>query len=205
MGIPDKNVKYVLGGTLGATEIWNCAFWERTTGDGTGVNDAALAIQVASPTWVAFKNALFPVLSTGDAILTVDNYFYMGGAAVAHGHAIYSAVGSGAVSHAKQTAVVLTERTALATRSGRGRIYLPCTGAAINNQGILTSGPIDGLADAFANLLGSLIGAGSAPVVVSQTHTMNTDITSVSVDYVPDTQRRRRNKLVSSRHTHTVP
>jgi hypothetical protein len=101
---------------------------------------------------------------------------------------------------------VLTLRTANATRSGRGRIYLPFVAQTlVAATGMLPSTNVNNLVDTFALWISEQITLGTnVPVVVSQSQSVVRTIVAVDADLVPDTQRRRRNKLTSARHTHTV-
>jgi hypothetical protein len=204
MAIPNGVTRYVVSGTLASGEIWQCAFYVDGWDPATFPTDATLATLPTTPPWDTFLADMSFLLAPADAITAVDLYFITGGVAVKHAHVGFNMPGIGTARHPTQCSVVLTERTALATRSGRGRIYVPATGIVITDNGLMTAGPVNALVDGFASVLTELSTDPLTAVVVSQTLGVATPITSVDADLVPDTQRRRVNKLHSTRHSHTV-
>jgi len=110
--------------------------------------------------------------------------------------------------HPAQCAQVATFLSATIPRGrgSRGRIYLPCPGAAVS----ATTGE-NGLALAIATAVRDLLVAidGTAlmgtPAIMSELGTGTTSaIGSVRADNLPDTQRRRRRQLVSVTETVVV-
>lgn len=103
-----------------------------------------------------------------------------------------------------QVAVAVSTRTALATKEGRGRFYLPplATGACVAGEIILAAQ--EAIVAGAQTALTSMSTAGF-PVVVYHRDTLSADpVLRVDVGSVFDTQRRRRNKLVESRLTATL-
>lgn len=98
-----------------------------------------------------------------------------------------------------QCAPVVSFRTALATRAGRGRIYAPSLAVDQVAAGKMVSLAQTGLLNGAVAMLQSLQGAGLTPVLYSRTTHATQEILSVDVGDVIDTQRRRRNKLVEAR------
>ena len=98
-----------------------------------------------------------------------------------------------------QLAPVVSFRTALATRAGRGRIYAPSLAVDQIAGGRMTTAAQGTLADSAAAMLTSLAGAGLAPVLYSRTTRELQNILRIDVGDVIDTQRRRRNKLIETR------
>lgn len=95
-----------------------------------------------------------------------------------------------------QTSMCITLRTGQNGRSKRGRIYLPAHAASLGNTHLFTAAAVTSVVGAIAGALSTAAQAsGTAPVVVSQTLTSFTEITSVDADLVPDIQRRRANKM----------
>lgn len=143
-----------------------------------------------------------------DSFTQLDSYYYAGGtAAAAHGQAPMVFAGTAPFGiHPTQIAVVATLRTALNTRRGRGRIYLPATGVQMTGTyPLLATSTVNAMLDALALMLTARkLDPLVAPVVVSQTGSITSPIISVDGDTIADTQRRRRNKLVTSRHVHAV-
>jgi hypothetical protein len=101
-----------------------------------------------------------------------------------------------------EVAICVTFRTALITRSGRGRWYLPCPATdQLTSQGRLLATAqtkIITSMNAFFTALQSTL-AGADAVVYSQKLASVASIISYDVGDVLDAQRRRRNKLVESR------
>jgi hypothetical protein len=104
-----------------------------------------------------------------------------------------------------QCASGVSWRTAMATRSGRGRMYLPPLAVSTLDTGRLSSAAVSTIIDAVGQLTDSLDGGGLALVLLNRTTLATTAVTSVDVGNVIDTQRRRRNKLVEVRVSSPVP
>lgn len=98
-----------------------------------------------------------------------------------------------------QCAPVVSLRSALATRAGRGRFYAPSLAVDQVNDGRMILAARDSLADSAAAMLSSLNDAGLAPVLYSRTTHNTQQILRLDVGDVIDTQRRRRNKLIEVR------
>lgn len=98
-----------------------------------------------------------------------------------------------------QCAPVVSFRTALMSRSGRGRIYAPSLAVNQIANGRMIPAAQAALADGALGMLQALDNAGQAPVIYHRAAGNTTPITSLDVGDVIDTQRRRRNKLVEAR------
>lgn len=103
-------------------------------------------------------------------------------------------------------ALVVSLRTALATRRGRGRFYLPQPAASQ----LAVTGRV--LADFVTDLVASLTAAWSGyntgldrPVVYSRTGRSIQNITTFNIGDLYDTQRRRQNKLPETRLGNNMP
>lgn len=103
-----------------------------------------------------------------------------------------------------QCAVAVSLRTVFATRSGRGRFYLPPLSVATIAGGRVTPANQTIIADSAQDMMATLQGAGLQPVVYSRIARAAVTITRIDVGDVVDTQRRRRNKLVEERVSRTV-
>ena len=103
-----------------------------------------------------------------------------------------------------QCAVAVSLRTASATRSGRGRFYLPVYGTNEAVAGVLDSTAQTQTATAAQKALQSLVAAGFTPVIYHRGPKSTTAITTVDVGNVFDTQRRRRDKLIETRVSLTL-
>lgn len=103
-----------------------------------------------------------------------------------------------------QDAVVVSLRTAKATKAGRGRFYLPPFGEDQTTAGLLLATPRGQVSVAAQKMVQSLNGAGYI-VGVWHRRTLTQDaVVSVDVSNVVGTQRRRRNKIVPVRSSQTV-
>lgn len=102
-----------------------------------------------------------------------------------------------------QVAVVVSKRTNVANRSGRGRFYLPAMTVDAVDGGRLSIAARDLVLNAVQRMITSLKGAQVFPMIWSQGATTGIPITSWGVGDVFDTQRRRRNALVEARSFRT--
>lgn len=94
-----------------------------------------------------------------------------------------------------QTALVISLRTAVNSRSGRGRIYQCGFGESQNTTaGEPSSTMRTALSDAMTNLRAELISSGYHLGVYSRTLDQFNEVTSHQVDGYWDTQRRRANR-----------
>jgi hypothetical protein len=103
-----------------------------------------------------------------------------------------------------QDSIVVSLRTILATRAGRGRFYLPPFCTDQTTAGGLSATPRGQVAQAATGFLQSLVGSGFVPVIYHRVSRTHDNIISVDVGSVFDNQRRRRNKLVETRTSHTL-
>lgn len=101
-----------------------------------------------------------------------------------------------------QCSIVVSLRTAFASRSDRGRYYLPAISSdQLTPAGRLSSTPQNAILSAVvaAHSAEILVGAGCPLVVYSRKNRAVEPVVSIDVGDVIDTQRRRRDKLVESR------
>lgn len=98
-----------------------------------------------------------------------------------------------------QCAPVVSFRTAVATRAGRGRLYAPSLGVDQQAGGTLIAGAQTALLNGAVAMINGLSGGGFTASLFSQTTKAQTTITSVDVGNIIDTQRRRRNQLIETR------
>lgn len=207
MGIPAGANRIVYSGTLcNGLERWAFGLWYFREPPVAAFDFASG--EPSTSAYVAWRTAFLNVMRPEDSFTDLDAYRYEGGAAVQHSHVTVSHPGtSSAATLPCQCAIAITLRTGLATRSGRGRIYVPYDGASVlttTRTGDVTK--INAIVDSLAAYYNATLALGGdiVPVVVSQTLTADNAITSVDADYVIDTQRRRRNQLTSSRHSAAV-
>jgi hypothetical protein len=102
-------------------------------------------------------------------------------------------------------ALVVSLRTNLANRRGRGRFYLPSLVATtLTAAGRLDPTAQQNIVDSLANAWNGYTGIGD-PVVYSRTQRTIEDIVSFDVGDLFDTQRRRENKVSQSRISAPMP
>lgn len=170
-----------------AAVAWNAALWNGASA-GNGYKDHVVAAcSMLSVTTVTVNQA------TGLQSTRIDTSQVIAG--VAAGSSLPGDI-----------ALVISLRTALATRRGRGRFYLPTPAASQ----VTTAGRV--LADLITDLGASLTAAWAAyntgvdrPVVYSRTGRTIENITSYNVGDLYDVQRRRENKLVEARTVSAMP
>lgn len=101
--------------------------------------------------------------------------------------------------------LVVSLKTALANRSGRGRFYLPQLAASSSTvDGRLSATTQGRLVDALAAAWTGYNDTGT-PVVYSRTMRATQTIASFNVGDLYDTQRRRENKVAQTRSGQTMP
>lgn len=90
-------------------------------------------------------------------------------------------------------------RTALATRAGRGRFYLPPLDVDSTSAGRILGAAVTAAANGAAFMCNGLNSAGFQVVVYHRELLTWTNVVRIDVGDVFDDQRRRRNKLVETR------
>lgn len=217
MATPYDRVRLVMSGTIATSQSWSCGLTcaSLTTAGGNmnSVDQAALndfaneAVTVIRKFWntAASGTTFIPktILSQTTLVTDVTAYKYEAGsdtAALVSTPAFGAAIaGTGTSPHPSQTSVVASLRTTTPGRRGRGRIYLPATGAAMDLVPLQFLPTLyNGLATDVARLIHdvSVIGLGqddSTVVVGSQFGSPR--VTFVEVDSRPDVQRRRADKI----------
>ena len=197
--------RVTLVGTLPNSEIFSTGFW---TGPNTIASEGAAnayALLVAS----SFQNnvdATFArFLSQGEAYTEVQVYHYVdtSGPADYVGTAPLDVPGTGtqATQLPIQCAVVITLETGLSGRRRRGRMYWPCTNAALESHQLVQAdiAELVGACSAFFNEVNGYAGQGDV-VVHSQVGAGSAaDVTRVSCDSEVDIQRRRANRQTELR------
>lgn len=201
MAIPDGATHLVVSGTAASSESFAFGWWMNDSGASLGPD-----LDLSTP-WQTFRDALLAHMTADQVITHYDLYRYAGGVVTTHEQQAVSHPGTDTSGMLPlQVSLVLTLRTATLSRRGRGRIYLPTCGFSMmgGTNHLFNSTPVNALVDAFANFLTTYGVGGATPVVVSRVGGVMEPITAVDADLVPDTQRRRRGKLSSTRHTATV-
>lgn len=203
-------IRYRLVGTLTASQTWSI-------GVSLVTEESPSAAQLA--TWNAATHSAVSTWwnATGGPggfnqavvkLTAVYAGFYPAGSSVAtvtSDVAITALSGAGETQcQPAQTALVVTLKTGLATRRGRGRFYLPATGVTVSSSTLLMTTPTtSNVAIAAADFLTSLAGVTliSEPTVLSIAVPGDfppSPVQTVQVDSVLDTQRRRRDKITGT-------
>lgn len=103
-------------------------------------------------------------------------------------------------------ALVISLRTALANRRGRGRFYLPQPAASqVTTAGRVLADFITDLGASLTAAWGGYNTASDFPVVYSRASRNFTPITSFDIGNLYDTQRRRENKVTEARTSSPMP
>lgn len=95
-----------------------------------------------------------------------------------------------------QCAAGITWESALATKSGRGRMYLPVYASSSVAAGRLATANVTITLNAGKNLFQTMSFAGLTPVIFNRTTHVRTAINQIRVGDVFNTQRKRRDKLL---------
>lgn len=105
-----------------------------------------------------------------------------------------------------EVALVVSLRTALANRSGRGRFYLPQpAGTILDPDGNVTAAAQTAIVGAGTFAWTNANAAGENPSVYSRTNRSTQPITSFDVGNVLDVQTRRTNNLTETRTSAPMP
>lgn len=225
MSKPYDSIRLVISGTIAGVQSWSCGITVAPTATGQFSPEPNQAIL---DTWVQNRvvnvRDMFTLAGTRNTTLKslmgsstqvdgLDAYFYPSGSDIStvqstanFGAAI---VGTSTVQLPAQAAVVASLRSGQPGRRGRGRLYLPLTGATIDNTLHLQTLPMQDVAQRVAQLLtdigNSQVGGLDVDAVVGSTFGAYV-ITSVVVDNDIDTQRRRSDKIVATqRPVQAVP
>lgn len=103
-------------------------------------------------------------------------------------------------------AIVVSLRSPVANRTGRGRFYLPQpTTDALTAVGRLDETAQSTIVDALLAAWTQANAAGESPVIYSRTQRATREITSFNVGDLFDTQRRRENALTENRVSAPMP
>lgn len=172
----------------------------------SGSADLQAWVDEAAGLWGSASVSLIKgALGTSSAITGMRAYYYP-----ASGPAVLSAsasvgsggAGSGSPVHPFQIARVTTLQTGEAGRSARGRVYWPALTHAVDpatGQSLPPSGYAAAWAAVLTIIRDSAPGAiALEPVVYSSTQNRLTEVSSVRVGSVLDTQRRRRDSLLET-------
>jgi len=170
-------------------DSWAAALTEAWSGTGT----PAGALQTYYPEEVVLGTATAAALSatTGQQLARADVDVNLPGTSVAE-------------MLPPQCAVVVSLRTPVANRTGRGRFYLPAPAVNAVAAGLIAPAAQQDFVDAMTRLFASLDAAAFTPQLFSRSTFILTTIDAFNIGNVFDTQRRRRNQLQEVRIPGTV-
>jgi hypothetical protein len=182
-----SNSVRTLAAANGAAMTWNATLWNGATA-GNGLKDhcnAGTAMQNVSTIQIE--------QTTGKQLARID--------------ASQTIAGTNAANPLPaDVALVVSLRTALPQRSGRGRFYLPQLSVA----DVTSTGKVG--ADAITDLMNNLLAAWTAyntasdrPVLYGRTSRLLQNIVTWNIGDLFDTQRRRENKITEVRSQGTMP
>lgn len=105
-----------------------------------------------------------------------------------------------------EVALVVSLRSALANRTGRGRFYLPQPAVtALAADGQLDTVAQTAIMAALASAWTTANAAGENPVIYSRTARATREVTTFNVGDIFDVQRRRQNSLTQTRNSAPMP
>lgn len=194
--------KSTISGTFTAGDVWN------TDMHMTSVNNLA-TVHAAATTFInnlctGTLNAMWPsdVSVTG---ITTNQLDPLTGKQVAQTTSTLSQTGTGAGGKpSPRDCLLLSLRTSLPQKSGRGRMYLPSLDAShYTSTGRFVQADVTTIANAVGPLLTTL--AATAPLIIFHRKVLGFDIViQVKVPDLAATQRRRTNKDAMFYASHSV-
>jgi hypothetical protein len=200
MPYPAMTSRIVMQGHLGTSEIFET---------GVGIMDFAPPSSAAASTMAAdwISNLAVPAKVQLLNLITADSgydtcrvYSYPTGGTVAAfiGEALFTGwVGTASGINPNQVCMCMTTLTGLAGRKNRGRLYLPCNGNPITAGHVFATTEIAAVVAAMATTFTTWNAGGDegTVAVISLAGSAANPVTQLSIDNVPDIQRRRANKM----------
>ena len=200
-------------GKIATSQSWSTSLWVvafPTVGAGfTQAQLNVLATDVDALAVTCFATFASSV-SADTSFIETGVYAYPTGSAVSTQVALSppraASVGTGAGLLPVQTSCVVSLRTATSSRSGRGRNYLPFTGATLTGAHQFGTTAINNASLAYQAYLQALNAYTSGPanvtslvaIVASRTTGAHPAITHITDHSDPDVQRRRSDKLLAT-------
>jgi hypothetical protein len=154
--------------------------------------------------WTGTYGAMLPNEVGANEIVT-DQIDAVTGRNTAQARSAVAYLGTGAgATGSPRVCTVIGLKTALPTRSGRGRMFWPAPDSGhLTPTGLLVSADAGTIATAFGNAL-TTFKATSSPVIWHESTKSVDNITIVSVGIILGTQRRRTNKVQNAYSTKTI-
>jgi hypothetical protein len=182
---------------------WSFGLWTTNTGDDVGAALTKFQTAVAAM-WATDMDAYISdqVSYTAQKVVSVDP---SSGKQIARADGVVTDAGANTgETLPPQIALAVSLRTALATRAGRGRFYLPPFAVDQVLNGRLVSATQTDVLDQVKQMFDSLVGNSHTPVIFHRTLASTTPITTLAVGDVFDTQRRRRDSYQEAYVSDTV-
>jgi len=182
---------------------WSFGLWTTNTGDDVGAALTKFQTAVAAM-WASDMDAYISdqVSYTAQKVVSVDP---SSGKQIARADGVVTDAGANTgETLPPQIALAVSLRTALATRAGRGRFYLPPFAVDQVLNGRLVSATQTDVLDQVKQMFDSLVGNSHTPVIFHRTLASTTPITTLAVGDVFDTQRRRRDSYQEAYVSDTV-
>lgn len=202
--------RHLMSGPNPGGDIWNASVHSNSSQSLASVHSQF--VTSITTFWGAAVEAIFP---SGERVtgLSTTQLDPTTGKNVARAESVVSFVGTGAGNAPPpRVSIVISLVTALPTRSGRGRLYLPAPALAqMDANGALLGAAQTLLSTNFAAFVTAMHAI--APIVVYHGITViggpnpvpsGTEVTSVKVGSVLGTQRRRTNKQTNNYVSHVV-
>ncbi|WP_299315199.1 hypothetical protein [uncultured Halomonas sp.] len=196
------------GGGLAAGDVWQFTWWADHPGGVTSANNDAVAWLSAfwgGPAGTDGYGAIVTADVTATTV-TTGEIDIATGQQISRADAVVTLAGTAAVDALPaDVAIVVSLRTTLANRRGRGRFYLPQPSVqALTATGRMEPGIRTQVLDALDFAWQSYTATGS-PVVYSRTGRFTTPVSTYDIGDLFDTQRGRENALVESRESRDMP
>lgn len=188
--------RHVASGTFVGGEVWS--FTLHTQGAPTLAVAETSWLAAVTAFWVGKQDALTAttVAWTGTKTAQLDTITGKQISAMAD---VVSHLGVAATETLPpQVSLAVSTLSSLATRSGRGRFYLPPMAVATTSSGKVLAASQTAVGVNAKAMMDVLVGAGLQPVLFNTKTKVATTITGMKIGNVWDTQRRRRDKLVET-------
>lgn len=189
--------RHVASGTYPGGEVWS--FTLHTQGAPTLTAAETAWVAAINAGWAAGLNARYSTQMslTGTATASLD---VATGKQISRVADVLALAGTAAAEPLPaQCALVVSLRSAFATRSGRGRFYLPAMSTGVMTTGKVGGAAMTAIVAGIKALMDTLVAAGLTPCILNVTTHVTTVVTTFDIGNVIDTQQRRRNKLVEVR------
>lgn len=195
-------VKVVIRGQISTVQSWSIGFWLQSS---IAITQAGLsAVATGGGAFQTYyttnlKTALQNLMNANGGTTKISYYGFSGNTDTQTAFVEDPQVqaGSGSGNCPPQSSLVATLQTAGFGRAYRGRMYVPCLGAALVS-GQAPSASTSALANGLGNYFIAFNAGGTyVPSLASFSRSAFSQITNVRVDSIVDTQRRRRDKLAA--------